>query len=214
MKTFLCASTSLLVVLATTWPLCPVAAQEMLTYPDLAGRMTDLAHLAVLPQPGEKCSQWSSYDRASKYDEKTRKYVNWDANGDGGGIIRQEGDLVVMAEMEGPGCIWRIWSAAPEKGHVKIYLDGRERAGRGHAVRRLLRRQARPIQLTRGSPTISHGRAAAARTCTCRSPIRNRARSWPRKAGATITISHTTRFPRAPRFPRSAPPWSPRMPAP
>ena len=26
--------------------------------------------------------------------------------------------------MEGPGCIWRIWSALPEKGRVKIYLDG------------------------------------------------------------------------------------------
>ena len=26
--------------------------------------------------------------------------------------------------MEGPGCIWRIWSAAPKEGHVRIYLDG------------------------------------------------------------------------------------------
>ena len=25
---------------------------------------------------------------------------------------------------EGPGCIWRIWSATAEQGHVKIYLDG------------------------------------------------------------------------------------------
>ena len=25
-----------------------------------------------------------------------------------------------MAEMKGPGCIWRIWSAAPGGGHVKI----------------------------------------------------------------------------------------------
>ena len=41
-------------------------------------------------------------------------------------FIRQEGDSVVMAEMEGPGCIWRIWSALAEKGHVKIYLDGGE----------------------------------------------------------------------------------------
>ncbi len=85
--------------------------------------MTDLAHLSVLPEPGEKCGQWSSYDRASKYDAKTGKYINWDANGDGQGIIRMEGDKAVMAEMKGPGCIWRIWSAAAEKGHVKIYLD-------------------------------------------------------------------------------------------
>jgi hypothetical protein len=26
--------------------------------------------------------------------------------------------------MDGPGCIWRIWSALAENGHVKIYLDG------------------------------------------------------------------------------------------
>ena len=26
--------------------------------------------------------------------------------------------------MKGPGCIWRIWSAAPKDGHVRIYLDG------------------------------------------------------------------------------------------
>ena len=102
------------------------SAAETFTYADLVRRLTDMEHLAVLPVPGEKCAQWSSYDRASKYDVKTGKYVHWDANGDGGGIIRQEGGLSIMAEMEGPGCIWRTWSAAAQKGHVKIYLDGRE----------------------------------------------------------------------------------------
>jgi len=104
--------------------LVPAArAQETLTYAKLVERMTDLARLAALPEPGENCGQCSSYDRASKYDAKTGKYVNWDANGDGDGIIRREGDRVVMAEMKGPGCIWRIWSAAAGQGHVKIYLD-------------------------------------------------------------------------------------------
>ena len=77
--------------------------------------MTDLADLAVLPQPGEKCGQWSSYDRASKYDEKTGKYVNWDANGDGGGIIRREGDLVVMAEMRGRAASGESGRRRPER---------------------------------------------------------------------------------------------------
>jgi len=99
-------------------------AQEKLTYLDLVKRLTDLERLAVLPAPGDRCSQWSSYDRASKYDEAAGKYEKWDANRDGIGIIREEGDLVVMAEMEGPGCIWRIWSARALAGHVKIYLDG------------------------------------------------------------------------------------------
>jgi hypothetical protein len=100
------------------------SAAERLTYADLVKRLTDLEQLSVLPVPGERCALCSSYDRASKYDEKTGKYVAWDANGDGGGIIRKEGDVAVIAEMEGPGCIWRTWSATAEKGHVKIFLDG------------------------------------------------------------------------------------------
>ncbi|MDD5522126.1 MAG: DUF2961 domain-containing protein [Kiritimatiellae bacterium] len=98
--------------------------EQKLSYVDLVKRLTDLERLAELPMPGEKCSQCSSYDRASKYDATTDSYIGWSANGDGKGIIRMEGDVQVLAEMEGPGCIWRIWSAAVGKGHVKIYLDG------------------------------------------------------------------------------------------
>jgi hypothetical protein len=94
------------------------------TYVDLIHRLTDLERLATLPAPGEKCAQWSSYDRDSRYDEASGKYIGWDANGDGDGFIRKEGDQFVFAEMEGPGCIWRIWSAKPEQGHVRVYLDG------------------------------------------------------------------------------------------
>ncbi len=70
---------------------------------------------------------WSSYDRSSRYDAATDTYVNWDANGDGfggTGNMRMEGEQKVLAEMTGPGCIWRFWSANPQDGHVKIYLDG------------------------------------------------------------------------------------------
>ena len=100
------------------------AAQQELTYVDLVKRLTDLEYLATVPAPGEQCAQWSSYDRKSRYDTATAKYVAWDANGDGDGIIRKENGKLVFAEMEGPGCIWRIWSAAPKEGHVRIYLDG------------------------------------------------------------------------------------------
>jgi hypothetical protein len=93
---------------------------------DLVNRMIDLERLSVLPAPGETCKQWSSYDRASKYDVASGKYVHWDANEDGKGIIRRENGTDVLAEMEGPGCIWRIWSARALAGHVQIYLDGSE----------------------------------------------------------------------------------------
>jgi hypothetical protein len=105
--------------------LCATAySQEKLTYVDLVNRMIDLEHLSVLPAKGETCKQWSSYNRDSVYDEKAGKYVNWSANGDGKGFIRREGEEFVLAEMEGPGCLWRIWSARARTGHVKIYLDG------------------------------------------------------------------------------------------
>ena len=100
------------------------SAQPELTYVDLVKRLTDLEYLATVPAPGEQCAQWSSYDRRSRYDAATGKYVGWDANGDGNGIIRKEDGKLVLAEMEGPGCIWRIWSATPKQGHVRIYLDG------------------------------------------------------------------------------------------
>jgi len=104
----------------------PATAAERLTYVDLVNRLTDLEHLATLPAVGEKCAQWSSYDRRSKYDSASGKYIDWTANGDGNGFIRKEGDKQVFAEIEGPAVIWRIWSALADQGHVKIYLDGNE----------------------------------------------------------------------------------------
>ena len=112
-----------LIALVALMAALPCAAKT-LTYVDLVNRLTDLEGLSVLPVPGETCAQASSYDRASYYDEKTGKYVGWDANGDGGGIIRKEGNSSVIAELQGPGCIWRTWSALAKEGHVRIYLDG------------------------------------------------------------------------------------------
>jgi hypothetical protein len=102
----------------------PTEANQI-SYVDMVNKLTDLEALAVTPEIGEKCAQWSSYDRASKYDEATGKYIHWDANGDGNGVIQLKNDEALLAEMKGPGCIWRIWSALPGSGKVKIYTDSR-----------------------------------------------------------------------------------------
>ncbi|HBG27966.1 MAG: hypothetical protein A2Y10_03000 [Planctomycetes bacterium GWF2_41_51] len=99
------------------------------TYIDIVNMLTDLERVATLPEKGELCRQWSSYDRDSKYNEKTGKYVNWEANGDGYGKtnwIRKERGRYVVAEMEGPGCIWRFWTATAFGGNITIYLDGQK----------------------------------------------------------------------------------------
>jgi hypothetical protein len=95
-----------------------------ISYPELINRLLDLEALAVLPAAGEKSAMWSSYDRQSIYNAQTGQYDHWDANSDGlNQYIRKEGDNIVMAEMQGPGAIVRIWSAAAGQGHVKIYID-------------------------------------------------------------------------------------------
>ena len=102
-------------------------AADTYKYADLVGRLTDLERLAEKPVPGEITGQQTSYDRASKYDAATGKYIAWDANGDGGGVIERYADgSVLMADIKGPGMLNHIWSALAEQGHVKIYLDGSE----------------------------------------------------------------------------------------
>lgn len=103
------------------------ARGETLTYPDLVHRLTDMEHLATLPPAGETTALASSYDRKSRYDAATDKYIDWGANGDGRGYIREEGDTQVLADIKGTGCIWRIWSALANHGHLKIYLDGSDK---------------------------------------------------------------------------------------
>jgi hypothetical protein len=82
------------------------------TFSDFLSLFFDLDRLAR-PEEGVSCKQFSSYDRSA-----------WDANRDWGNYLRSskaEGN--VCAEMEGPGCIFRIWSANPS-GRLQFFLDG------------------------------------------------------------------------------------------
>jgi hypothetical protein len=97
------------------------AGANELTYADLVERLYDMKLLATPPVPGKKSGCFSSRDRASRYDEDEGKYIDWHANADGSGFVDREG---TMMEMDGPGVIWRIWSARPEQGHLKIFVDG------------------------------------------------------------------------------------------
>jgi len=92
------------------------------TYLDLVNRMITSRHLCV-GNSGEKTAEFTSYDRASRYENG--EYLNWAANGDGGQYLADTEDGgCLIAEMDGPGYISRIWSATAGPGHVKIYIDG------------------------------------------------------------------------------------------
>lgn len=98
---------------------------QNLSYADLVGSLTNLERLAQLPPAGERCAEWTSCDRASTYNPASGQYVNWGANDDFAGNHGTQPDGgIILAQMNGPGCIWRIWSAQVGTGHVKIFLDG------------------------------------------------------------------------------------------
>ncbi|MBN1918519.1 MAG: DUF2961 domain-containing protein [Verrucomicrobia bacterium] len=101
-----------------------VHAAEVRDYTYFLNQLIDLDGLALV-QEGVTCAQASSYDRASRYDAETGEYIEWSANSDAGQYIRQDATTKegVMAELEGPGCIFRIWSANPD-GVIRFYLDG------------------------------------------------------------------------------------------
>ena len=101
-------------------------SQEKLTYPDLVKRLYDMEYLATPPEHGEQSGNFSSFDRSSSYNPKTETYDQWEAGNDGTGYIRKEGNGIVVFEKDGPGVIWRVWSALALSGHIKIYVDHQE----------------------------------------------------------------------------------------
>ena len=95
-----------------------------MTYQDLLQRLTDLRLLAIPAPLEERGGCMSSYDRASRYDAQTDTYVNWSANDDGSGAVERLTDGSIVAfDCDGPGVIWRVWSALPQQGAMRVYLD-------------------------------------------------------------------------------------------
>lgn len=132
-----------------------------LAYRDLVRRLVDLERLAEPPLPGERGGCASSYDRRSRYDAATGRYLDWDANNDGSGFIRTEGDWIVAFEREGPGVIWRVWSALPAAGHIQIFIDGAPEPAIDMPFRDFFERwgdEIPPLNFPSLTPTLSRGR--------------------------------------------------------
>ncbi|MBQ9468854.1 MAG: DUF2961 domain-containing protein, partial [Clostridia bacterium] len=92
------------------------------TYTDIVNRMLDARALSC-PASGERSYEATSYDRSSAF--VNGNYTSWSANGDGSGYIAQTDDGgILIAEMNGPGYISRIWSATASSGRVKVFIDG------------------------------------------------------------------------------------------
>ncbi|WP_145325328.1 glycoside hydrolase family 172 protein [Paenibacillus xylanexedens] len=135
--------------------------QQSYLYKDLVRRLYDFESLTVPPQAGEKSGCFSSFDRSSVYNAETGLYENWGANNDGGGFIRKEGDSIVAMELDGPGVIWRFWSALPEDGNIRIYIDHADTPVINQPFRdyfEKFNREGPPANFPNLSPTLSRGR--------------------------------------------------------
>jgi len=102
-----------------------VPAQQQLDLPALLDRLVAPDWLWRAPPAGERCVQFSSYDRASH--RGPGDHGAWYANDDRGKhlrVVEKDGAKeFVMVDAAGPGCVARIWSANPQ-GTLHFDIDG------------------------------------------------------------------------------------------
>jgi hypothetical protein len=122
--------TSLLILAAGCGP--AEGPGEAVTTGTLYEEMIDLAGLTKFPEPAYRTIQFSSYDRRSTLPGGP----GWFANSDGFGnepipgfeaVLREPDEEGIgeylMADVEGPGALVRLWTAAID-GTVRLWLDG------------------------------------------------------------------------------------------
>ncbi len=120
------------------------ATAETVSYKDLLKSMVDLEALAKKPHGEEFCRQFSSYDRRTRWDGEKKMIVVNEANGDSGNFLREEPAGMVLADMEGPGCIMRIWSANAA-GTIQFFMDGEEKPRLAVEMQKLLGGKVEPM---------------------------------------------------------------------
>ncbi len=117
--------------------LSSVALAAPVSIESLLAEMIDMERLATPIDPDVTCDQFSSYDRASVSADQD----GWFANGDAGQFLRQEArmksrDKWVMADMEGPEAILRMWSPTRWRGYdPRLHRWEREARARGELPR-------------------------------------------------------------------------------
>lgn len=80
--------------------------------------LTDFGKLAYLRD--SICTQVSSFDRTGGNDDGFSGQSSY---------IRKEGNTQVIFDADGPGCIYRIWSANPDDKKIEFFFDGSDKPG-------------------------------------------------------------------------------------
>ena len=104
----------------------PCQSAPRIDLPEMLRRQARVDWLWKAPAADERCVQFSSYDRRS--DRGPDEPAAWYANNDRGHYLRVEqrdgaAREYVMVDVEGPGCLVRLWSANPS-GTIHFDVDG------------------------------------------------------------------------------------------
>lgn len=123
-----------LLILALSIFSCEVTREDKpaVSTGSLFEEMIDMVRLTYFPEPAYKTVQFSSFDRRSNLPGGP----GWFANSDGFGgepqpnfekVLKEPDEEGIgeylIAEIEGPGTVVRLWSAAIE-GMIRLYIDG------------------------------------------------------------------------------------------
>lgn len=101
---------ALIALVATCTCSAAVSAQTMV-HPEDALRLDRMPIL----QPGAIAASISSYDRTGGNDDGFSGRYSF---------LRKEGDALVIADLKGPGIIYRIWTPTPTDRPLEFYIDG------------------------------------------------------------------------------------------
>lgn len=95
----------------------PALAADKAAPPPPPVGLAELARVDQLPHLKEsiKVGSVSSYDRTGGNDDGFSGRHSF---------LRKEGDGLVIADLKGPGCVYRIWTPTPSDDPIEFYFDG------------------------------------------------------------------------------------------
>ncbi|MGD8277120.1 MAG: DUF2961 domain-containing protein, partial [Gemmatimonadota bacterium] len=101
---------------AVTLAASPLRAQDT-RLQAMAGELRQLHRPDLLPliRTGSRVAQVSSYDTTGGNNDGFSGQYSF---------VRREGDALVLADLEGPGVVQRIWTPTPTERMVSFYFDG------------------------------------------------------------------------------------------
>jgi hypothetical protein len=108
----------MLLLVVVAWPLT-AGAQQKESGPSPVASLLDPSQLATLRTDVARVGMFSSYDRSGGNDDGFSGKQSF--------VRKEADDRLVLAEVDGPGAITRIWTPTPTNAPIEFFFDGEEK---------------------------------------------------------------------------------------